>query len=361
MAIRLIKDDTEFEGMGSDGKRTATRHMVFSYDQGDTQMDLANSPLLPELNDVHPDYAGWRAESIGKPEYFDNPRRYIIDATYAYNSNITSSLSDYKKDAKPWDEPYSNIQISTYDKEISVQQWFDGETDEPKPIENGAGDAIPMTDTVSMIRISFSKNYKSKKNKLKFDIPASYSYNSSDIKIFGIEIKAYCGKLLPFTIDKHIVVDGSGKEKYVYDTVNYTIEVAPYNEDLKLYGWKKVFLNVGTRAKFENKDGVKHISRIYKYRYLPSYNKATYFTDLANAKELYGSLEDLIAARKAFLDSSKEATSSMFPYEEITEPMPLNEDGTLDLDALISKRYKTVSGYMKKGESWTRYNLPINP
>ena len=143
--------------------------------------------------------------------------------------------------------------------------------------------------------------------------------------------------------------------------MNYTIEVAPYNEDLKLYGWKKVFLNVGTRARFENKDGVKHISRIYKYRYLPSYNKATYFTDLANAMELYGSLEDLIAARKAFLDSSKEATSSMFPYEEITEPMPLNEDGTLDLDALTSKRYKTVSGYMKKGESWTRYNLPINP
>lgn len=69
MAITLLKEDTTFEGMGSDGKRTAIRHMVFDYSPAkDSQMDLANSELLPSLHDVHPEYAGWRTGNWLFPE-----------------------------------------------------------------------------------------------------------------------------------------------------------------------------------------------------------------------------------------------------------------------------------------------------
>lgn len=370
MAITLLKEDTTFEGMGSDGKRTAIRHMVFDYSPAkDSQMDLANSELLPSLHDVHPDYAGWRAESISKPEYFDNPPRYIVDVTYSFNSN-DNGLGYYNKEKKPWDDPYNNIQISAYDKEITAKQWFDAATGEPTLIANTAGDAIPVTDTINMFRITFQKNYKSKKNKLVFDMMESYSLNDQDIQVFGMTIRAYCGKLLPFSIEKHVVVDGKGKEKYVYDTVNFTIEVAPYNEDLSLYGWKKTFLNVGTRARFYDPESREYyVSRIYSFRKIEKYNRATYPADIAQAELVYGSLQDLITARQKFMSSSKEATSSLFPYEEVTEPMPLTTAGTedatepsmpgmIDLNALETKKYGTIAGYMRKGESWAKYGFP---
>lgn len=357
MAIKLIKDDTEFEGMGSDGKRTATRHMVFSYDQGDTQMDLADSDLLPRVRDMHPEYNYWYVDSIGKPQYFDNPKQYIIDVTYLQGGATASGLGDYvsKNENAPWRRNDYSAQISTYEKEVPLNYWYDKDGN-PVLICNTAGDRIPFVTTVSIIRISFSQNYKSSEKRIKFDIPDTYILNSNSEEVFGITIPPYCGKMLPFTIEKHIIINKKGK-KVCYDTVNYTIEIAPNREGV-MSGWKKELLNVGTRAVFKKSDGSKYVSQIYTYRDIEKYDKKTYFDDLAKSKIKYGSLVDLIAARKKFLDSSTEATSSMFPYEEITTPMPLNDEGEIDLEALKSKKYKKIGGYETIGQSWSRYDLP---
>lgn len=355
MAITLDKDDMQFTGVGSDGKRTATRHMVFGYDSGDDTMDLAESTLLPNVGDLHPQYTAWSVSSIGEPKWTDSPKRFSIDIQYSLGGRFSGGSLGVSgtgsKGKKPWELGPQNYQETTYDIEEPLLQLYQyevggkGNTGNPYPLENTAGDRIIATVPRTIRRISFQLHYKHKDGKMAAQND-DYSYNSESVKVCNITIPPYAGKLLPFATSLHTVYKSNGAVDYEYETAEITIDIRAKDT------WKRSFLNVGTQAIWLLSSGGMVKGAAYRYYELTSPN-----TPPTLAKMCFGPLEEALRAREVYMKAG--GKGSNFPMEEITEPFPLEEDGGFDEELFKNGgEYLRVSGYDREGESWSKFNLP---
>lgn len=353
MAVAIIQDDTKFTGIGSDGKRTAKRIMIFSYESGDDTMTLGESALLPSINDLHPTYTAWAVQDIGEPEFFDTPRRFKVEITYVLQTMPYSGVWFKSRNKKPWELGAQDFQQSTYDIERPLLTIFRpanmaSYTDDAYgaitgtiDLLNTAGDRIIATEQIPVKRLSFKLHYRHTSGS-SAPVNDAYSYNSLQIKVCNITIPPYAGKLLPFTTTLNTVYKADGTTvDYQYDTAQITIDI--------LIGdtWKKEFLNVGTQAVFA--DGSK--GALFRYHLLSGPN------DMPSADNVeYGSWEDVVKQRQIYLGAGGKGAN--FPYEEMTEPFPLDQDGAFDLAAFEDKEYLKVRGYPKEGEDWSRFNFP---
>lgn len=368
--IQLTKDDTEWEGMDSSGKRTATRYMVFSYDSGDTSMTLAQSALVPSLTDVHPDYTLWTVESIDQPVVNETPKEMYLRVKYVYGgTNVSGALSG----KKPWELGATNFQTTTYEKEVPKKRIY-----QPKEItvgwdengletkgtgkwvdyKNSAGFKKRGKDTVTIMRMSFTLNYKHEKGKI-IPAPLDYSFNAAAVKICNYNMPAYAAKLMPFSTTLHTVYSTGGTSvKYEYESADVVIELML--EDT----WIDWMLNTGTLVLWEQTiNGKKKMvpGAVYKYSEIDTYNATTFPTDLLKAPIKFGSLEQMIAQRQKFIKKAGAANASFFPYEEFTEEVPMKMDGTLYSEALLEPEkheYPRIGGFSRKGASWSKYNFP---
>lgn len=377
MSFALLKDDIRFEGMDSSGKKTATRIMAFSCAAGDGALDLAENPVLPSRGDVHPDYTLWTVDSIEPFEYSDvlslgsyyGPG-YMARVKYTYGGTDVGAGALSGK--KPWELGATNFHKSTYEKEVPLKRIFqpnkiavgtkeDGTiiygTGKWVDYKNSAGFRKLGKDTVSVLRIGFTLNYKHQKGVI-LPAPTDFLFNANAEKVCNFVIPPYAGKLMPFTTQLHTVYDNSGKNvKYEYESAEITIEIM---QDLT---WIDEFLNTGTICLWEQTiDGKKVMvpGAVYKYREISTYNKETFPTDVLKAKIKFGSLEMMIAQRQKFIKSAGAENASYFPYEEFTEEVPQKTDGTLYEEALLdpNKDYLKKGGFTRKGASWKKYNLP---
>jgi hypothetical protein len=375
MSFALLKDDIQFDGMDSSGKKTATRIMAFSCSANDGALDLAESPVMPSRGDVHPDYTLWTVDSIEPFEYSDvlslgsySGPGYMARVKYTYGGTDVGAGALSGK--KPWELGATNFQTGTYEKEVPLKRIF-----QPKKIavgkkedgtiiygtgkwvdyKNSAGFRKLGKDTVTVLRISFTLNYKHQKGVI-LPAPTDYSFNANAEKICNFVIPPYAGKLMPFSTQIHTVYDNSGKNvKYEYESANITLEI------MQEATWIDEMLNTGTICLWEQTINGKKVmvpGAVYKYREISTYNANTFYDDILKAKPKFGSLEMMIAQRHKFVEAK--GPTDKFPYEEFTEEVPQKTDGTLYEEALLdpNKDYLTKGGFTRAGVSWKKYNLP---
>lgn len=352
MAITLDKDDMQFTGVGSDGKRTATRHMVFGYNSGDDTMDLAESSLLPDVGDLHPQYAAWSVSSIGEPKWTDSPKQFSIDVQYSMGVRAGGGSFGVSgtgsKGKKPWELGPQNYQETTYDIEEPLFTLYDPQTGVTSELKNSAGDQIIATTQKTVRRITFQVHYKHKEGKMAAHND-DYSYNSESVTICNITIPPYAGKLMPFATSLHTVYKSDGSVDYEYETAEITIDIRMKDT------WKREFLDVGLQARFsdfvEDAGAIDAKGAVFRFYNLSKKD------DLPSKSNMhYGLIENVVAARKAYIDAGGKGAD--FPYEELTEPFPLDVAGWIDIDAMTTGEYRTISGYDREGESWSKFNLP---
>ena len=290
MAIQLIKDDIQFTGIGSDGKKSATRLMVLSYGENDNSMDFAESELLPNINDLHPDYPAWHVSGVKNPQWSESPRIITVEVEYSMGGSSSSGGGGgSSKGKKPWELGVQNFQSSIYDIEEPLLYIYDPQEDQIRRLENTAGDQIIATTQKTVRRITFQVHYKHKAGKMAAQND-DYSYNKDAVKVCNIEIPPYAGKLMPFGTTLHTVYKSNGSVDYEYETAEITIDIRMKDT------WLREFLNVGTQAKFTDstKGAVFRFYDLKNKNDLPSINNMN-----------FGSMAEMITARKKYVDAGE--------------------------------------------------------
>lgn len=353
MSFSIVKDDiVPGNGLDSSGKQTFIRKMGVAYEEGDTVVDLQESNFFPSVGSVHPTYTQWTLESIATPEVVSDPKEIWYDCTYSRGGNSGGGGSSDSKNTPPWDLGPQEFQSNTFDIMIPVKRIFKprdiGGDGEWHDYTNSAGAPLLREMPVPVKQIAFVMNYKHREGRSPESVE-KYTYNSKAEKVCNETIEPYCGKLLPTSSTLHTVYENDGKTiKWQYDSVRYTIQVNGMT-------WKISDLNVGTYCVWTNSKGEKYKGPVYKY---PNWTSG----DIATASPTFGSMEQLIAMRKKYLAANQNNKTSDFPWDEFTEPVPLNDDGTLDLKSLLNKdgnaQYKRIEGFDMEGESWNKYDLP---
>ena len=102
-------------------------------------------------------------------------------------------------------------------------------------------------------------------------------------------------------------------------------------------------LDIGTLCR----DSKGNLGAIYKF-----FN-ATKKEEVIPTHVVYGPMENLIAQRQKWTGEEKD-----FPWEEVTEPMPL-DNGKVHLSAIRGDMpYNTIDGFDSRPASWSKFNLP---
>ena len=341
--IELTRDDiTSASGGSKDSGKSFVRTIFFKHDNTDTMVDCINSAYMPQYRQVHPTYTAFKVTDISEVQTLSDDTWYI-DVTY---TNSIETGEPVAPDTAPWKLPPQDVKISTFDKEIAMKRYWSTTENKWKPLCNSAGIPIQATKTVTVGCLSFTMNEK-KKGSAPY-MNAGYLYNANTETVCGIKIPPLCGKLLPYSATLQTVTDpGTGKIKYEYYSLDITIHFILPTGDEGNESWQFSLLDVGTLVRDEQGN----LGAIYKFREAAGKN------DIATAHVKYGTIDELMAQRAKW-DKSDMAN---FPYEEITEPMPLR-GGKLYLDAINSTdgsiQYDTIDGIDSRPASWNSFDLP---
>ena len=346
--IELIRDDiTSASGGSKDSGKSFVRTLFLKHEPDDTMVDAINSDYMPKYREVHPTYTAFKVTDISEVQTFSDDTWYI-NVTY---TNSIETGEPVAPDTEPWDLPPQDVNISTFDKEIAMTRYWDNNKMEWRTLLNSAGVRISATKVVTVTQLSFTMNVKKKSSVPQLN--AAYLYNAYPETVCGTYIPPYCGKLLPFNATLHSVTDSStGKIKYEYWSIDVTVQIIlpsgdnkAIDGDKEFENWSFSYLDIGTLVR--DKEG--NLGAIYKFR------NATKKEELSTAPVIYGSIDELTIQRSKW-DKSDIAN---FPYEEITEPMPL-KDGKLYLEAIKSPDvpYGKITGFDSRPASWSQFDLP---
>lgn len=343
MAINIISDSIENgEGRDSEGKRSFTRKILFSKENTDPIPSLMESDLFPSYGDAHPNHSDWYVSETPTVEPHSDSR-FLVTAKYSREeSGMDGSLGG--SSVLPWEMPPQNVNVSFFEHTVPMTVMYSKNGDNI-PVANTAGCAIAATKNVSIMQISFEYNLEHKTGTFP-TLAAEAIINRDPVRILSYDIPSTCGKLMPMSSVLNTVKKNNGTIKYQYNTIKATIQV-------KLDGWKRELLNVGTLANWGGplaQWGTK-IGPIYQYK--------------KNAEQVIPSWGDIFAVQKARAEAKEEADSKKkeleFSYVEITEPMPLQWDGSFFEEAITDPKnnpYLKISGYESIPASWEIYKFP---
>ena len=352
--MNIIKDSIDFDGVDSSGRRTATRYLVIDRASDDSTMDLAESNLLPQIGDAHPQYTNYICDSVDKPTWGEGGEpRFFVKVKYRRGGSRGGGGGSQGGDVPPWELGPQDVTTTAVEVEYQMDRLYSPEKKKWIWLKNSAGNRLIKTGRTYIVQLSFIQNYEHKTGRWK-EAMVNQSINSEQIKVCNLNIGPYCGKLLPFTPKLHTVYENDGETiKYEYESVQYTIEILT-NGDVS---WKEKILNVGKYARFPLNGGtLSPASPIFSYQPIVS-DDAT--ANLA-VKTRYGRIEDVMAAQTAY-EKATNNKGKKIPYAEITEELPLKADGTLYLEAMEDPEnyeYLTIEGFPVVPESWTKYDLP---
>ena len=346
----IIKDDTVWNGMDSSGVMTATRYIHVAAGNM-SQLDLAESTLMPQNGDAHPTNPMWTVDSIGEIQHSDIPNEYRIAIRYKRVSGGTNiSISGGTKEVKPWDTGIFNHHSSWGQVEVPLLQLYDAQQKKYIDLKTSAGQIIPATKPMPYRIETFQFNCNTEKYHKKMPRPGLLNCNTETL--FGKKIPPYSGKIMRMESEDHVVYKNDGKTvKWKYETISW--EVHWFGPEAEGMTWVMDFLNVGNMfIKTVNGNPVR--KRIYQYTPWTSTDASVN----AQIQPVFGSIDDVIAARNAYqkvLKDAGEDYSKEIPWEEASD-IPLTSTGAIDTAAIAgTKAYDKISGYESKGESWSPY------
>lgn len=349
MSVEIIAREDRGASVDSSGAVSFSHVIQF---EGDSLMEIVSSTLLPQRGSRHPQNTAFFLDSLEVQPNGNKGRRVQALATLNY-SNSTELTRYYGGD--PWDLGAQNVTETTQEAQIAFISGWDEHGNEIANV-NSAGCRILSETTEPIIVLSFSYNLEA------FDrrepkIAREAIINSSTVRVAGRKIPAKTGKLLP--MEANYVPEYGAENELIreYWDVKATIQI-------KASGWAREELDVGTMAFFRSGSG--ELLRIPKniYRYTPWTSKES--SDKLRTVPKFGSIDDVIAAQENYAelfetDEEKQNAKNELPFEEITEPMPLNADGTLFMEAIAGPM---VNPYNKKIifdtviGSWSAFDMP---
>lgn len=314
----------------------------------DSFADIINHKLLPEYGTRHPDFPQMRLISGQVSRSGNDGGKWQGWWRGTYSSKNSSDPSD--KD--PWEldaheysaEPFAIEQpmIYGYDKNGKRHQ-----------LKNSAGCMLQRQHTIYGVRHSFLFCVKDKGSRPRFNQNALV--NSSTVKIAGETFEAYTALLTPPSVSLRVEYNDSGSVKRSYWEVQVEIRQHPRS-------WETETLNVGTMAKFPDSDIPE---AIYKYTPWTSKEPDKNF----NVKPVYGSIRDVAKAKHTYGKAvSGGAQNDQYwqaykelPWEEVTEPLPLDLSGRIYTDAMIDpvkNEYYVVALFDTEVGSFSQYSFP---
>lgn len=333
---------------GSSDKNTSTIESELIV-EADNIAEAMGAAIIPQYGSRHPHNARLYLTNRSFEPVGNVGRRVQLSVklTFSDESDATTLAADANKD--PWELGAQNVQVSYTTEPYALKYGYRMNGD-LKQIKNSAGSRLLVEGQNTIRQISFMFCVKAKKSG-EAPVNDSEIINSKTETVAGYTFEPYYAKLMPMNATFVKEVDENGKETRSYWQVEAVIL-----ENKK--SWQRKPLNVGTMAKFSPE---KPAQPIYQYTPWTSTN------DEENMliKPKFGSINDVIAAKKAysdkFADSEKQSRFDMLPYQEITEPLPLTEDGKVDEKALIDPEnnpYLVVPYFETKPASWSQWNLP---
>lgn len=330
----------------SENKTTITREIQF---EADDIIEIATSNLLPQSRSRHPKLSAYYLESSRTVQVGNLNRRVQARATLSYVNS--SSSVNYVSGVDPWDLGAQNV---NFDFIESPTQLTIGTKKDGTYIQNlnSARCRILAETTESIAVLSFSFSVKAKASG-EPQVNFNPIINKDTVKVAGIEIPEYMGKLLPLktTYVVEYKEDGVSIKRRFWD---YSAQI-----QIRALGWAKTELDVGTLCYFKNSDGVIVPKPRAIYCYTPW--ESSKLEDKLKVAPRYGSLDDVINAINKYHEADGVEETDNIPYEEITEPMPLRKDGTLYEEALEDPAlypYNTIEIFDCEIGSWNAYNLP---
>ena len=314
---------------------TRVRHKIVN---GENWQELFSSNVFPAYGSRHPDDSTFALESANVTQIGNENGKIQVLWEGTYQQTTGGGGSSSGGEVQPWDLGAQNISITAASETKPMLGGYN-ENGNYVSLRNTAGCPIFAEETKTITELSFTFCIKagSSGGPNRNTVPL---INKSSCTVAGYTIDAKCGLLMP--LGAKLIVeyeeDDPGKVKRRYWEVSATIRI-------NSSGWQREFLNVGTMAKFGDSSG-SDPQPIYTFK----------AGETGQVK--YGSIFAAIAARTAYLKTNPDAKD--FSYAEITEPLPLNNSGGIDFDAMRggTNSYKKIVMYETKPTSWSSFNLP---
>ena len=335
-------------------------------------MELYHSGILPMIKSSHPDDSRFRlkSSSVSSSGEKGGLNQFLWKGEYA------TQLGDGREwgvDKDPWDLGAQDVKRQTFTSSEVMQTAFDKDGKEFQ-LRNSANSPLKLTHEVYGMTLFFEFASKNKPT-----VNEQPVINDNDITIASQRIPRHCGLLLPMTYSLIVERDDLGNITRSYYNVSVQIKIIT----VKNKSWEKYVTNSGTLAIPRNSDQ-KLAQPLYTY----SDPDTTNFENIEfKIKKKIGTLDDVIAAKKKYAnqktvekhgagwdkqsDKTKKAEAEKFheqkfkelPWEEVKEPLALDENGHVDLELFEnskSKEQPKIYYFEYDLSNWRQYNLPKN-
>lgn len=342
MAVTIMHKAEDMSAQ-SEGKITTLERVMIV--NGDNIAEIASSSIIPKNDSRHPLNSSFVLTNRQFERVGNVGRKVQAQVTLTYSNE--GEVAEDNKD--PWELDAQNVQVSYTTEPTPLLEGY--KQDGVKfQLLNSARSRLLIEGQNIIRQISFTYCVKDGRTG-EAPINKRAIINSSAETVAGYSFAAFTAKLMPMNASfiQDVNDDGEIYRRY------WQIEAVILENEKT---WLRSALDVGTMAIFKAGEPAQPI-----YQYTPW----TSTNDEENMliKPKFGSINDVIAAKKAysdkFADSEKQSRFDMLPYQEITEPLPLTEDGRVYEQALIdpvNKPYLTVDYFETKPASWSQWNLP---
>lgn len=353
-------EDRDGNATSQNRERTLKRMMRV---EGDSLSEIMESTKIPQVNSRLPGNSMYWLKDISYSVVGNLGRRVQCNVELSYSNSIptfsggSSRGSDDKEDKPPWKLGAQNLSVTHASEQAPVMYGYDAGGNRVSLVNTAS---CPLTITGAQYIKQFSFTYcvrEKASHNLVAPVNSEPTINRDYVLVAGISIPAYCGMLLPMTADLVVERDSEGAELRRYWQIKATII---YNHR----GHVKRALNVGTLAMFKDKNG--DIPKIPRpvYQFTPW--KSVEVEHQITTSPVWGSIDDLMRAQRDWEDiyfnaNPTQASAPKIPYNQVTEPVPLDNDGCVDQKALIDPKYnpvKKLEWFEYAPSSWRKWNLP---
>lgn len=317
--------------------------------------EAVENHLIPQYGDRHPVFTQLRLVSgnVSRTGNDGGQWQGFWRGTYASKSQNVSPQAD----VDPWDLDAQEYSTSPFPIEQPMLGGYD-ENGQYKQLKNSAGCLLQRTHTIYGTQHSFIFCLRNRGTRPRFN--GNALINSSTTKVAGETFERHTAMLMPPTVNLRTEYDDNGQEKRSYWEIEVQIRQHPKS-------WITKTLNVGTMARFRDSKGKLTDTPEQIYKFVPW--EKTKDEEKFQTKPKYGSLSDVVYAKHKYAllasggkkDTKYREAYKELPWEEVTEPLPLDLDGCVYEAAMkdpIKNSYYVVELFDTELGSFSQYSFP---